>query len=85
MMTACFGGVLRDVVAGEPSVLLQREIYVTATIVGAAVFVVLAVLGVDRIFAGLVGFGCAFAVRGAAIRWKLGLPGFDGREPPSEA
>jgi uncharacterized membrane protein YeiH len=85
MMTACFGGVLRDVVAGEPSILLQREIYVTATIVGAAVFVVLAGLGVDRIFAGVIGFGCAFAIRGAAIRWKLGLPGFHGKEPPPEA
>lgn len=85
MMTACFGGVLRDVVAGEPSVLLQREIYVTATILGAAVFVVLAGLGADRIVAGLVGFGFAFALRGAAIRWKLGLPGFHGREPPPES
>jgi uncharacterized membrane protein YeiH len=84
MMTACFGGVLRDVVAGEPSILLQREIYVTATILGAAVFVVLAGLGVDRILAGVVGFGCAFALRGAAIRWKLSLPGFHGREPPPE-
>jgi uncharacterized membrane protein YeiH len=35
--------------------------------------------------AGVVGFGCAFALRGAAIHWKLGLPGFDGREPPEEA
>jgi uncharacterized membrane protein YeiH len=85
MMTACFGGVLRDVVAGEPSILLQREIYVTATILGAAVFVVLAALGGDRIVAGVVGFACAFALRGAAIRWKLGLPGFDGREPPPES
>ncbi|RYF92309.1 MAG: trimeric intracellular cation channel family protein [Caulobacteraceae bacterium] len=84
MMTACFGGVLRDVVAGEPSILLQREIYVTATILGAAVFVVLAVLGVDRILAGGIGFAAAFALRGAAIRWKLGLPGFHGREPPPE-
>ncbi len=85
MMTACFGGVLRDVVAGEPSILLQREIYVTATILGAAVFVVLAVLGLDRILAGFIGFGCAFVLRGAAIRWKLRLPGFHGREPPPEA
>lgn len=79
MMTATFGGVLRDVVAGEPSVLLQREIYVTATILGAAVFVVLAVLGVDRILAGLIGFAAAFGLRGAAMIWNLRLPEFRGR------
>ncbi|MBX3481683.1 MAG: trimeric intracellular cation channel family protein [Caulobacter sp.] len=79
MMTATFGGVLRDVVAGEPSVLLQREIYVSATILGATVFVVLAGLGVDRILAGILGSGCAFALRGAAIRWDLRLPEFKGK------
>ena len=30
MLTATFGGVLRDLLAGEPSVLLRPEIYVTA-------------------------------------------------------
>jgi len=79
MMTATFGGVLRDVVAGEPSILLQREIYVSATILGATVFVVLAGLGVDRILAGILGSGCAFALRGAAIRWDLRLPEFNGK------
>jgi uncharacterized membrane protein YeiH len=79
VMTATFGGVLRDVVAGEPSVLLQREIYVSAAILGAMVFVILAALGVDRILAGLIGFAAAFALRGAAIRWKLTWPGFKGR------
>ena len=84
MMTACFGGVLRDVVAGEPSVLLQREIYPSAAILGATVFVMLAGLGMDRILAGLIGFAAAFALRGAAIRWKLAWPGFKGRgEPPA--
>jgi len=80
MMTATFGGVLRDVVAGEPSVLLRREIYVSAAILGAVVFVALAGLGVDRILAGVVGFGCAFALRAAAIRWGLAWPGFRGRD-----
>ncbi len=30
MLTATFGGILRDIIAGEPSVLLRPEIYVTA-------------------------------------------------------
>ena len=37
-LTAALGGILRDLVAGEPSVLLRPEIYVTAAIAGAAMF-----------------------------------------------
>ena len=80
VMTATFGGVLRDVVAGEPSVLLQREIYVTAAVLGAIVFVGLTALGLDRIVAGLIGFGAALALRSAAIVWGLSLPAFKGRD-----
>ena len=34
IMTATFGGILRDLLAGEPSVLLRPEIYVTAALGG---------------------------------------------------
>jgi uncharacterized membrane protein YeiH len=68
------------VVAGEPSVLLQREIYVTAAVLGAVVFVGLAALGLDRVAAGLIGFGAALALRSAAILWGLSLPAFIGRD-----
>ncbi|HST93100.1 MAG TPA: TRIC cation channel family protein, partial [Brevundimonas sp.] len=40
-LTACFGGVVRDLLAGEPSILLQREITVSAALLAAAVFVVM--------------------------------------------
>ena len=39
VLTATFGGVIRDVLAHEPSVLLQRELYVTPALAGAAAFV----------------------------------------------
>lgn len=35
IFTATLGGILRDMVAGEPSVLMRREIYVTASLAGA--------------------------------------------------
>ena len=38
MLTATFGGILRDILASEPSVLLRPEIYVTAALAGASVF-----------------------------------------------
>ncbi|MBX3511054.1 MAG: trimeric intracellular cation channel family protein, partial [Hyphomonadaceae bacterium] len=41
VLTACFGGVLRDVLAGQPSVLLKREITISPAILAAAGFVAL--------------------------------------------
>jgi uncharacterized membrane protein YeiH len=41
VLTATVGGVIRDVIAQHPSVLLRREIYVSAALAGASVFVAL--------------------------------------------
>ena len=41
ILTATFGGILRDLLAGEPSVLLRPEIYVTAALTGAAAYTAL--------------------------------------------
>ncbi|MDP1631114.1 MAG: trimeric intracellular cation channel family protein [Caulobacter sp.] len=79
VLTATFGGVIRDVLAGEPSVLLRREIYVSAALLGAAAFVALASLGVDRLVAGGAGFVVAFVIRAGALRWGWSLPGFKGK------
>jgi uncharacterized membrane protein YeiH len=72
--TATFGGILRDVIAGQPSILLQREIYVTAAIAGASVTVLLSVgTGLNGWIAGGAGAAVAFAIRAGAIArgWKL--------------
>jgi uncharacterized membrane protein YeiH len=82
VLTACFGGIIRDVLAEEPSVLLRREIYVTAALVGAIVFVGLRVVGVAVIPAGGAGFAAAFLIRGGAILFGWTLPGFPGRPEP---
>ena len=84
VMTATFGGILRDLLAAEPSVLLRPEIYVTAALVGAAAFTALAVLGVAMPFAAGVGALSALAVRGGAIRFGWTIPTYrsrPGRKP----
>jgi uncharacterized membrane protein YeiH len=89
-MTAAFGGVIRDVIAGEPSVLIRREIYITAALAGAAVHVTAAGLGAPFWSAAVGGALVAFAIRAGALAfgWTLpvyrGVPGRDpgGREPP---
>lgn len=80
VLTACFGGVIRDVLAHEPSVLLRREIYVTCATLGAGLFVILQMFGVPGLPAGLAGAGLAFGVRAGAILWDWSLPGFPGRK-----
>jgi uncharacterized membrane protein YeiH len=83
VMTATVGGIIRDVIAQHPSVLLRREIYVTAALTGASVFVGLEWLGVDKLAGGLAGFLAALVLRGCAIVWKLQLPAFRSREAGS--
>ena len=86
VLTATVGGILRDVVANQPSVLLRREIYVTAALMGATVFVGLDMLGLALLPAGVAGFATALALRASAIRFGLSLPSFrqgSHDEPPA--
>ncbi len=76
VLTASFGGIVRDVLAGQPSVLLRREIYVSAAALAAALYVGLSGLGVDARVAGAVGAAAGFALRAAALRWNVALPGY---------
>ncbi|HWT53030.1 MAG TPA: trimeric intracellular cation channel family protein, partial [Caulobacter sp.] len=46
VLTTAFGGVIRDVLAEEPNLLLRREIYITAALLGASVFAALKLLDV---------------------------------------
>ena len=79
VLTATFGGVIRDVLAHEPSVLLQRELYVTPALVGAATFVILGLVGTPTTPAGIAGFMAALSLRsGAILRENRSLPGFGG-------
>jgi uncharacterized membrane protein YeiH len=78
VLTTAFGGVIRDVLAEEPNLLLRREIYITAALLGAAVFAVLKLLGVAFWPAGIAGFAAAFGLRACAIRFGWSLPGFMG-------
>ena len=79
VLTATIGGVIRDVIAQQPSILLRREIYVTAALAGASVFVILQQFGLPLLPSGIAGFLTAAVLRGLAIRFGLTLPGFKPR------
>ena len=77
VMTACVGGIIRDVLAGEPSILMRRELYVTAAALAAGLFVILSLVGVPPIIAAAIAGLAGFALRGAAIARGLKLPAYD--------
>ncbi|MBC6980537.1 trimeric intracellular cation channel family protein [Caulobacter sp. 17J80-11] len=81
VLTSTFGGVVRDVLSGEPSVLMRREIYITAALLGAGVFVGLGQLGVGATPAGAAGAVAGFALRAGALRFGWRLPAFPGAAP----
>lgn len=79
VLTATFGGVLRDLLANEPSVLLRPEIYVTAALAGSTFFIVLTLAGAPVMAAALAGFLAAFLVRGGALRFGWSFPPYRSR------
>ena len=76
VLTVSAGGIIRDILAGEPSILLKREIYITAAAFGATVFVLSAPwLGA---WAGIAGFVAGFGMRAFALITGWSLPPFRG-------
>ena len=78
-LTGSFGGILRDVLANEPSVLLRREIYVTAPVLGGVVFVAATAAGAPQWGAVAAGVAVAFGIRAGAIGLGWSLPVYRSR------
>jgi uncharacterized membrane protein YeiH len=84
VITATFGGIIRDVLGHEPSLLLRREIYMTAAIAGSTAFVGLLGLGLSTAWAASIGFAVCLFVRSLALSLGWSLPTYrarPGREP----
>lgn len=75
-LTACFGGIVRDLLAGQPSILLRREITVSAALLAATVYVVLRMPELSPWPAAVVAALCGFGLRAGALRYGWSLPGF---------
>jgi uncharacterized membrane protein YeiH len=77
IITGCAGGIIRDVIAGRPSILMRPELYVTAAALAASLTVAADVAGVPQLWAWLIATGAGFGLRLVAIRWKLALPAYE--------
>jgi uncharacterized membrane protein YeiH len=76
VITACVGGIIRDVLAGEPSILLRPELYVTAAALAAGLFVLLLWLGAGAAVAAPLAVLLGFGLRAFAIVRGLKLPAY---------
>ncbi len=80
IITASVGGVIRDLISGEPSIIVRPELYVTAGALSAFLFVLLAQTGMPGIIAALIAFVAGFTLRALAIVRGLSLPAYRGAE-----
>ncbi|RDV01405.1 trimeric intracellular cation channel family protein [Undibacter mobilis] len=80
VMSATFGGVIRDILGGESPLVLRKEIYVTAALAGAGAYVGLIGLGVSNAAATGTGFALCFTIRALALHYHWSLPVYRARE-----
>lgn len=73
VVTATMGGMIRDILGGESPVILRREIYATAALVGASTYLLFNTI-MAREPALLAGFIAALVLRGLAMRYGWSLP-----------
>jgi len=78
VITASVGGIIRDVLAGEPSILMRPELYVTAAALSAGTYVICVEMGMVRLVAAVVAAALGFGLRALAIHFRLALPAYRG-------
>lgn len=76
MITATFGGVIRDTLSNEIPLIFHKEIYATACIVGAATYLILKKFDVNLDIVHVLTALMVIAVRLVAVKFKLQLPTF---------
>lgn len=76
-ITGVAGGMIRDVLCNVIPMILQKEIYALAAILGGGLFVIFHLLGWPENEATIIAISGALLLRLAAIYWRVSLPAFD--------
>jgi uncharacterized membrane protein YeiH len=74
VLTGIGGGLIRDVLAGRPTLLMSRDVYATPILAGCIVFVSLRSQDMAFVVAGLIAGAMIFSVRALAIYFHLEMP-----------
>lgn len=73
-MTACFGGVIRDILCNEIPVIFRKEIYATACILGGLSYFLLREFMADTNFVFAIAAVIVIVTRLLAVKFKISLP-----------
>jgi uncharacterized membrane protein YeiH len=73
-ITACFGGVLRDILCNEIPVIFRREIYATACILGGIGYFILRQFPLTDEYAYIAALVMVIGIRLLAVRYRIALP-----------
>ncbi|MAM39690.1 MAG: hypothetical protein CL575_03410 [Altererythrobacter sp.] len=84
IITGTAGGMIRDVLAGRPSILMRPELYVTAAALSACLTVIGELAGLSNWGTWTAAAVAGFALRLAAIMMNLALPSYDERGPKAD-
>jgi len=79
VITAVFGGVLRDICVNDVPLIFRKELYALACAAGGVVYFALAARGVDLRICAIVCMVSIFVLRALAIKYHLGVPVLTGR------
>ena len=73
MVSAVFGGVVRDVLSGRVPLIFRKEIYATACLAGASVYVLLWQLNSPEFMSLFLSMGTTISIRVVAVvnKWQL--------------
>lgn len=73
VISACFGGVIRDVLTNEIPLIFRREIYATACLLGGIVYLLLVEFSTNENLNILVAIATVIIIRYLSIRYKWSL------------
>lgn len=84
MFSAAMGGVIRDVLMNETPLILRKEIYASACLSGAVLFVILNKLHLDNGWNAFISASFVFIIRIVSVRFNLSLPTVEKERPTQE-
>jgi uncharacterized membrane protein YeiH len=73
-ISACFGGVIRDILCNEIPVIFRKEIYATACILGGLSYFLIRKLPLESDFVFMISGAIVIIVRLLAVKFKIALP-----------
>ncbi len=80
IFTASLGGIIRDILANQPSIIMRPELYVSASALASASYVIFTEFGMLPWWAAIIAGTSGFMLRYAGIKWGWSLPQYSSKK-----